>query len=585
MKLRLYTLTAIGAGMMLILSGCDSALDRFPKDKLTPDTFFRNATECELFTNDFYTMFPGGSDVYGESADIITKTNLIQEVLGNKQVPSTSSSWTWTKLRDINFFLEYSKNCEVSSDRLKYEGVARFFRAYFYYEKVKRYGDVPWLDVALDSDDERLYMGRTPRKEVMQHVMEDLDFAIEHLDANRSLYTVTKWTALALKSRVALFEGTFRKYHNLGDWEPMLTLCAEAAEDFIKNSGYAIYNTGTTPYLDLFSSINAIGTEIVLARAYNSSINLLHDVNGYLTSPTQGRPGIIKDIINMYLMTDGTPFTNKSGYETMTISQETQGRDKRLSQTIRTPGYVRINGSGFTAPDMAACETGYQPVKYLQEATYDGYNTSIIDLPIFRTAEVYLNFAEAKAELGTLTQTDIDLTIKPLRERAGVSNLSLTQANAYPDPYLSDDITGYQNVTGDNAGVILEIRRERTVELIMEGFRYWDIMRWHEGQRFTRTFYGMYFPGPGNYDLNADGAMDVCLWEGSKPATTAPISYELGKDIILSNGNNGYIMVHTDYPRTFRQDRDYLYPIPTDDIILTNGAVKQNPGWEDGLNF
>lgn len=584
MKLRLYTLAAVGAGL-LALTGCESALDRFPKDKLTPDTFFKTGTECELFTNDFYTMFPSASDIFSESADIISKTSLIQEVLGNKQVPSTSSSWKWDKLRDINFFLEYSKNRNITADRLKYEGVARFFRAFFYYEKVKRYGDVPWLDVALDSDDDRLYMGRTPRQEVIGHMLEDLDFAIENLDANRSLYTVTRWTALALKSRVTLFEGTFRKYHGIDGWEQLLTTCAEASNEFIKSSGYSIYNTGTTPYLSLFSSINAIDTEIVLARAYNSSIGLTHDVNGYLTSTSQGRPGILKDIANMYLMTDGTPFTSKSGYETMTLAQEAQNRDKRFAQTMRAPGYKRIGETKETAPNLAACETGYQPVKYLQAAQYDAYNTSIIDIPIFRAAEVYLNYAEAKAELGTLTQGDIDISIKPLRERAGVSNLSLSVANANPDPYLMDDVTGYQNVKGPNTGVILEIRRERTVELIMEGFRYWDIMRWHEGQRFTRTFLGLYFPGAGNYDLNADGTPDVCLWRGSKPATTAPIVYEIDKDIFLSEGSRGNIILHTDFPRTFRQDRDYLYPIPTDDRILTNGNITQNPGWVDGLNF
>lgn len=584
MKLRLYKLAAVGAGL-LALTSCESALDRFPKDKLTPDTFFKTGTECELFTNDFYTMFPSASDIFSESADIISKTSLIQEVLGNKQVPSTSSSWKWDKLRDINFFLEYSKNCNITADRLKYEGVARFFRAFFYYEKVKRYGDVPWLDVALDSDDDRLYMGRTPRQEVIAHMLEDLDFAIENLDANRSLYTVTRWTALALKSRVTLFEGTFRKYHGIDGWEQLLATCAEASNEFIKSSGYSISNTGSTPYLSLFSSMNAIDTEIVLARAYNSSIGLTHDVNGYLTSTSQGRPGILKDIANMYLMTDGTPFTSKSGYETMTLAQESQNRDKRFAQTMRAPGYKRIGETKETAPNLAACETGYQPVKYLQSAQYDAYNTSMVDMPIFRAAEVYLNYAEAKAELGTLTQGDIDMSIKPLRERAGVSNLSLSAANANPDPYLLDDVTGYQNVKGPNTGVILEIRRERTVELIMEGFRYWDIMRWHEGQRFTRTFLGLYFPGPGNYDLNADGSPDVCLWSGSKPATSAPIEYEIDKDIFLSEGTRGNIILHTDFPRTFRQDRDYLYPIPTDDRILTNGNITQNPGWVDGLNF
>lgn len=229
--------------------------------------------------------------------------------------------------------------------------------------------------------------------------------------------------------------------------------------------------------------------------------------------------------------------------------------------------------------------TGYQLVKYLQSAKYDSYNASTNDLPLLRAAEVMLNYAEAKAELGTLTQEDIDLAIKPLRDRAGVANLSLTKANASPDPYLASPETGYANVTGDNKGVILEIRRERTVELLMENLRYWDIMRWKEGKRFEKPFTGLYFPGTGSYDLNNDGVDDVCIWSGSKPATSAPAVYELNKEIFLSGGDSGYIIIHTDYARSWNEERDYLYPVPTDDRVLTQGAITQNPGWNDGLNF
>ncbi len=571
--------------LTVILSGCESELDRFPKDKLTPDTFFNTGGECELYTNDFYTMFPGGSDIYGEGADIISKTSLSEEVMGTRIVPSTASTWNWDKLRDINFFLEHSVNCKDDDDRLKYEGVARFFRAYFYFEKIKRYGDVPWLDKALPSSSPDLYMGRTPRAEVVEHVMEDLDFAIKNLGNAKELYRVSKWTALALKSRVCLFEGTFRKYHGQPDWKEMLNQCAAASLEFMNSSGYSIQVAGTTPYQTLFSNLKADATEIILARAYNSDLGLRHDANGYVTSMSMGRPGLLKDIADMYLMTDGTPFTSKEGYQTMSLPEQSKNRDKRFSQTVRTPGYKRIGETTFSAPNLASCETGYQPIKYLQAAKYDAYNASTNDLPLFRAAEVYLNYAEAKAECGTLTQDDIDKSIKPLRDRAGVANLSLAKANASPDEYLLDPITGYINVGEENKGVILEIRRERTLELIMEGFRYWDIIRWHEGQRFERTFLGLYFPGPGEYDLNDDGKPDVCLWKDSKPATSAMNSYELGKDIFLTDGTSGNIVLHTDYPRKWTSPRDYLYPVPTDDRILTQGAISQNPGWVDGLNF
>lgn len=140
-------------------------------------------------------------------------------------------------------------------------------------------------------------------------------------------------------------------------------------------------------------------------------------------------------------------------------------------------------------------------------------------------------------------------------------------------------------MTGDNKGVILEIRRERTVELLMENLRYWDIMRWKEGKRFEKPFKGLYFPGTGSYDLNGDGVDDVCIWSGSKPATSAATVYELNKEIFFSEGDRGNIIIHTDYVRTWNEERDYLYPVPTDDRVLTQGAITQNPGWKDGLNF
>ena len=581
-KLIKYTLVGIAA---LGLYGCEDQLDRYPKDKLTPDKFFRNEQECQLYTNDFYTIFP--TTVYGESADVIAKNVLTSEVLGNRTVPATASTWKWEKLRDINFFLEYSSNCKDRDVRLQYEGLARFFRAYFYFEKVKYYGDVPWVDRPLASNEEELYKGRDSRDLVMSKVIEDLDFAIEHLSPTKETYRVSEWTALALKSRVCLFEGTFRKYHGLDDADYYLAECVSAAGTFIEKSGYTIYKSGSTPYLNLFSSINAISSEIILARAFNTAIGLKHDVNGYLTGTTMGRPGLLKNVASMYLMKDGTPFTSQPGWETMQLPDESKNRDGRFAQTVRTPGYKRIDDDKESAPNLAATMTGYQLVKFLLPAKYDAYQASTSDMPLFRTAEVYLNYAEAKAELGTLTQEDLDKTIKPLRERAGVANLSLEWANANPDPYLASAETGYANVTGANKGVILEIRRERTVELLMENFRYWDIMRWKEGKRFEKPFEGLYFPGVGSYDLNSDGTDDVCIWSGTKPDTKIPVVYELGVDAKLSEGDHGYIRIHDDpnLVRTWNEERDYLYPIPTDDRVLTQGAISQNPGWDDGLKF
>lgn len=563
-----------------LLVSCDDFLLRDPKDRVTPESYFKTETDCELYTNEFYTMLPSASTLYSETADYIVKNILSDEVRGTRLVPSSSSMWSWNRLRDINFFLEHAHQCTDVKVREEYVGLARFFRAFFYFDKVRIYGDVPWVERTLSSEEEALYNGRDDRKVVFEKMLEDIDYAIAHLSSSKKLYRVTKWTALALKSRMCLFEGTFRKYHGLTGWQEILEAGAAASEEFILKSGYTLYNSGATPYKDLFASVTSKSSEIILTRAYSRSLGITHDVNGYFISTTMGNSGITKDVVNMYLMANGDRFTDKAGYRTMTFIQECDSRDPRLAQTIRTPGYVRYGSTVQVAPNMAATMSGYQIIKYVGEAKYDSYNSSENDMPIFRTAEVYLNHAESLAELGVLTQADLDKTINALRGRVGMPSLDMAKANADPDPYLMSPETGYVNVSGENTGVILEIRRERTIELICEGFRYWDIMRWKEGKRFERPLLGMYFPGAGEYDLDGNGTLDYVIYSGTKPEEQSGVVYVSLEEAALSERNSGNLTLHADIERHWNEDRDYLYPIPTDEITLTYGNIKQNPGWE-----
>ena len=566
---------------------CEDMLDFQPKDRLSPDTYFRTETDCELWTNNYYTVFPSAEGVYSEPFDVIVRDVLADEISGVRKPMPTDGNWKWTKLREMNFFLSRSSQIEEESVRLRYEGLTRFFRAYFYFEKVKRYGDVPWVDKPLSSDDNELYKGRDSREFVMEKVMEDIDFAIANLPEKQDVYHVTRWTARALKSRIALFEGTFRKYHGIDGYEKYLQECVTASEPFL-NGPYNIYTTGSTPYQDLFTSQNAIGTEIILARAYTSAISgMTHDVNGHLTGATMGRPGMTRNAVNMYLMRDGSRYTDQPGYATKTFADECKNRDLRMAQTIRTPKYKRIGGNKELAPDLSRSTTGYQLIKYLTEEKYDANKASTNDMPLFRLAEVLLNYAEAKAELGTLKQDDLNKTIKPLRSRAGLPELDMEEANENPDPYLSSPETGYANVAGANKGVILEIRRERTLETPMEGLRYWDIMRWKEGKRFEKPIEGLYFAGTGEYDLDGNGTIDVCIYDSeTAPGNKTGVLYlKLGSDIVLSEQTRGNLLAHSTTRRTWNEDRDYLYPIPTDDRVLTQGAISQNPGWDDGLPF
>ena len=594
----LYSFIALLSGT----AGCSDMLDEYPLDAISPETYYNNADELRSATNQFYGMFPGAASGYTESADVVCIFNLPAEVQGIRTVPTSGGGWNWEYLRAVNFYLSHSVRCDDVDAREHFDGIARFFRAYFYFEKVKRFGEVPWFDRELSSTDPELFRPRDSRDFIMDKILDDLTYAINNISDKKDLYNVTHWTALALKSRICLFEGTFRKYHGIPGYEKFLNECATASKLFIDNAPYAIYQTGAQPYRDLFSSMNAIEEEVILARDYDRSQNVMHEANANTLSPTYGRPGMNKKIVNSYLMTNGDRFTDQPGYETMQYYDEMQNRDPRLTQTVVGPGYMRINSDKVESPNFSSSTTGYQIIKWVTDASGDGYMGSSNDYILFRAAEVYLNYAEAKAELGTLTQEDLKISIKKIRDRVGMPNIDMFAANANPDPYLCAPETGYRNVTGPNKGVILEIRRERTIELCLEGHRYYDIIRWKEGKMFEQPFLGMYFPGltqgSGDnrydvFDMN-DGIagdkekVDICIYTGKKPSVkNIRKFYKLGEEFVLTDGDKGNIICHDieKEPRQWNEERDYFFPIPTTERSLTNGALTQNPGWNDGLDF
>lgn len=573
----------IALGIMGLTSSCnDDYLERYPLAELSPENYFRNAQELQNYTNAFYNELPDALAVYYNNpnqADDEARNSLPDEFRGSRITPGSGGGWSWSALRRINIYLEYSHQCEDEQARLLYDGIARFFRAYFYFDKIVRFGDVPWYEDVMDVDDENLRKPRDSRKFVFEKMLEDIDFAIEHGNTEKSMQLITKWTALALKSRICLFEGTFRKYHDLGDWEEILQECVDASEELMDGGVYSIYTSDPrTAYHELFVADDAIPSEMILARQYTEAIPLIHEANFRILSASYGRPGMQKSLVDSYLMKDGSRFTDKSGYKTMQFYEETQDRDPRMAQTIRTPGYKRIGSNETSVPDFATCVTGYQYAKYVLSPDYDA-GRNINDIPIFRYAEVLLNYAEAKAELGALSQEDINRSIKLLRDRVDMPNLEMNAANTEPDPYL---VAEYPNVTGANQGVILEIRRERRIELVKEGHRYRDLMRWKEGTRLAKPFYGMYFPGPGEYDLDRDGKVDLVIYEGSAPNPTPGRQYQKLGELALENGRNGGRIVNLpDITKKWDENKDYLYPIPLDELLLSNKNLTQNPGWDE----
>lgn len=585
----------LAAVSVLFVSCTVDPLDQDPLSSLSPEDFFSTPSGLEAFSNNFYTAFPS-TGLYAETWDLYAATEMSDEMRGGRTVPTT---WSWGTLRNINTLLGNLHYCEDPETVRYYDALARFFRAYFYFGMVQKYGDVPWYETELGSSDPELYKARDSREFVMQKMIDDIDIAIDNLPSKKDVYKVTRWTALALKSRFCLFEGTFRKYHSITKYdngaEYYLRLAASASYEFMTESGYSIAAEAGDPeknYRALFTTMNAKNTEVVLARDYNAELGLTHSSGNAFNSATMGRYGMNKKVVASYLMKDGSRFTDISGWETMTFMDEIKDRDPRLAQSIITPGFMFVGEKVSAGQNLTFSTTGYNPTKYVTTVAHNGYNKSDIDLIIFRAAEVYLNYAEAKAELpaGTLTQKDLDISVNKLRDRVGMPHMNLAQANAKPDQFLKNKAWGgYQNVaSGGNEGVILEIRRERMVELAQEGHRYYDIIRWKEGKIFEQPLYGIYIGKPVDgyvvYDFDGDGSNDLCVYQENKPSKVkATVFYKAGKDVILSEGTYGYIHMHKGMGK-WDETRDYLYPIPSVERSL-NPNLSQNPGWVDGLDY
>ncbi len=614
---------------MLAFCSCEKInqnLTRLPKDDLNPEAYFSSESECQLWLNRCYSQYftsPVTTSAYW--SDLTVNTNPYSIVEGTRLVTSDNDgekAWGWTTMRRINLFLEYSDNCKDEAVRLKYEALARYFRALGYYHKVQRFGDVPYFDHTVASSDESdLKRPRDPRGFVMLKIMEDLDFAIEHLSDAKDVCRVTKWTALATKSRIALFEGTWRVYHADDEFAPkndptefngqavslnanyFLKLCVEASEALMNSGLYGLYTKGTEPYRDLFNAADAKEDEVILAQLYHNTSSELKNMGHNLPFQfTIKNFGFTKRFVNMYLCTDGTRFTDKAGYETMWYLDEIKDRDPRLAQTIMCPGYKMVGASKTSYNDFSTTLTGYKPIKWAADEGSLFQGKGECDLAIFRYAEVLLNYAEAKAELGELTQADVDKTINVIRSRVGMPGIKNIVTL---DPYMAQCYPNYVKTKGGQEALLLEVRRERIIEMVLEQTHLWDLLRWCEGaQMMDNTFpkygtdavsgyYGIYVPGVGQYDMDGDGAVDFEIYETNltpgipKGVKISDLNLTDPSDPLASAPTKGYVTGYKNrgYYTKWNESRDYLYPVPQPQINLVgqNAAGEdiytQNPNW------
>ena len=597
--------TFVVLGLMAV--SCD--LTESPQAEAGRAIVFGDEAGLRNYVYGFYNYLPDYSSAHRINVmhDHSAKTNIGTYEQG-AYTTSTSTSWSWSSIRNVNYFILYNTDPNVpEAVRNNYTGIAKLFRAYLYYDKLVTYGRVPWIDKPLDPTDDDLYKTQDSRDVIIQHIMEDLDYAAENITVTGITpysNTVNKWTALALKSRICLFEGTFRKYHAGGSTygsqylegctisaNELLQAAADAALEVMNDAPYKLHtgtvyeNGGRGAYRDLFISDNPVTEEVMLAITQNRDLSVLGEANWYYNSTSYGpHLSMTRSFAKTYLNADGSIYNEKNAAGYKSFAEETAGRDARMCQTIRGADYTRKDKSGTfvrTAPDMSLSLTGYQYTKYvMDDSGYDNGRTNDNDVPLMRFAEVLLNYAEAKAELGTITADDWTRTIGALRRRAGITGGDLDTLPTVVDTYLQQ--TFYPNV---NSPVILEVRRERAIELILEGFRMNDLKRWACGSDWQNVPWdGVYIPGLDRpVDLNGDGTVDLYVTadaEYQKTGQYKSVAMILNKEQkayqVADDPNGGYVLGY-ELPRKWN-DNMYFYPGP-ENVILKNDALKQNPGW------
>lgn len=587
----------------VLVVSCDLAEQ--PKAKAGRDMIFGSETGLLTYTNGFYEYLPDYDNAHKQN---ITMDNAAKNATGTYEVgaytTNTSTSWSWSSIRNVNYFLKYNTSSNVSEPiRNNYSGIARLFRAYLYFNKLVQYGAVPWIDIPLEPDSPELYKTQDSRDVIISKMIEDLDFAAANITEDKitpNSNRVNRWTALFFKSRVCLFEASFRKYHATGSKfgkeylkdckitaEELYRQAADAAQEIIEKGPYRLYTgtpyaNGRGSYRELFISDNAVTQEVMLSLALDPVLQL-GEANWYYNSSTYG-PHLCMThaFAKTYLNLDGTPYNDKKGDTYKTFAEETSGRDYRLNQTIRGADYTCKDKEGVFVPTPANMTghslTGYQFTKYvMDDISFDGGRTNYNDVPIARYAEVLLNYAEAKAELGTLTDADWEKTIGALRGRAGITG-GLDKKPTTADPYMMSIYTGVTDP------VILEVRREREIELILEGLRLNDLKRWACGKLWeTAAWDGIYIPALNTpLDLNGDGTNDVFVTEDSKYSgpykSIAMYTGDNLKVVKLADDTKGGYRLNYEISRVWN-DNMYIYPIP-EIVIQKNPNLKQNPGWD-----
>ena len=565
------------ASLMLFFTACNDFLDKGPLDTFTDENFWTSENNVIGYSNTFYEDFLGYGNAGGTGLYYFRTLN--DDQAGNSftdwsfsNVPSTDGTWKngWVEIRRANLLLEKVENVNMSDAAKKHwTGFGRLMRAWQYYQLVRAYGDVAWIDKSLDINEEGLLYGtRDNRDGVMDKVLEDLNFAIQNMYDNKSKTTINRNVAYAMKAEICLFEGTFRKYRKAADGQSAPDMAGatkfldetKTAAAYLMEQDYTLNPSYQGNYNSTDLSKNK---EMIFYKAYKQDI-LMHSLIAYISSSTQ-MSGMNKDAFESYLFRDGKPLAITTLNKTdaakmyvgtkvvagktvpdtvMSITHMLAVRDKRLEQTIDTAlSYVGRGFTRFNSGISNTSSTGYGVSKYDNKEIAGGFRNqttkNFTQAPIFWLATVYLQYAEACAELGTATQADLDKSVNKLKTRAGLPPLTVNVG--FSDPANDMGVSG----------LIWEVRRERRTELMFDNWvRYWDMIRWHQLDKLDSQL----FP-------------DILLGAN---IVNDPYDKAVPKVGTYINGSKGKVRIF--------DKKHYWYPIPSNQISL-NDKLTQNPGW------
>ena len=550
----------------LMLTSCnDSFLERIPHDALTDANYWQTETHLSSVANTFTSSLSGKdwlnkTEIMADSApwSVTTAWRTIGGGYFTSDASQINSVWSaaYTGIGRTNYFLNnYQRATGVKEEvRERYAAEAYFYRAYNYWILTSLFGDVPLITSELNVESPDVFRGRDARKDVIDRITKDLEDHYkalpEYVAAGSSDFgRVSQCAALALLSRIYLYNGRY---------EDAVSACERA----MSSTYYKLYSTGhpDVDYVNLFNytgraSRNPANKETLIAFVYNydlgESSRTSHNLSRECWVPNDyARFTPTASMIECYLTKDGKIWDPNSATSYEDVFKD---RDPRMTQSILAPGTKWEGGESgdmlstdktvFTYPkfdnskDGCMSYTGYYMRKYVEPSTVKDVGHDDNDIVLIRYAEVLLNYAEAKEQLGTLTQSDIDKTINLLRDRVGMVHLKLSEIPAGSD-------------------IRTEIRRERRVELFFEGHRYFDIIRWKQGEILGEDLLGVRkdYLDPARLK---EGIIGNLKWKTVN-----------GKEyLVLESG------------RTFDPEKNYLLPVPFTQMQLNPQLAPNNPGW------